>query len=425
MKSDYRTFEYQVNTYVLFYEVGINILKQGGLLGYITPATYSTQYYYKNLRNLIQQYTIVTLSRYNYEVFPDANIGDTISIVIDKNDNRRKKITVSLCKAENDSNDYIVDYDDFIQSDGTYNFNFGNLNFNKYSVETIPLEQISNVIVGIKAYQTGKGEPKQTKEIVEGKIFTADYKKDATYIQCVNGKDFYRYTFLTEPSMFLSYGKWLAEPRETAPFFDDEKIIIRQTADCIIATIDNERRINLNNVYNVGLLNKQYSLKYLLVILNSKLMKYLYQNRVQENGRVFPEVKKVILGQIPIKAIDLPDQQPFIALADKMLDLHKTLQEKKSRFLRRISETYNLEKITQNLEIFYDLDFKAFNSELAKQKIKLSLVQKDELEDYFAVYKTECLSIKTEIENTDKEIDKIVYELYGLSEEDVKVVEGK
>jgi len=33
--------------------------------------------------------------------------------------------------------------------------------------------------------------------------------------------------------------------------------------------------------------------------------------------------------------------------------------------------------------------------------------------------------VKREIESTDKGIDRLVYELYGLSEEEVKVVEGK
>ena len=72
--------------------------------------------------------------------------------------------------------------------------------------------------------------------------------------------------------------------------------------------------------------------------------------------------------------------------------------------------------------MFYNLDFKAFNSELAKQKIKLSLVQKDELEDYFTDYKTECTALKNEIENTDKEIDRMVYALYNLNDEEIQTI---
>ena len=34
------------------------------------------------------------------------------------------------------------------------------------------------------------------------------------------------------------------------------------------------------------------------------------------------------------------------------------------------------------------------------------------------------LSIKSEIEKTDKKIDEEVYKLYGLSEEEIKIVES-
>ena len=115
----------------------------------------------------------------------------------------------------------------------------------------------------------------------------------------------------------------------------------------------------------------------------------------------------------------------IVALADKMLTLNADLQQKRSRFLRRLQENMPGIKINGALETFDNLDFAGFVAELKKQKIKLTLVQQDEWEEYFNQYKTECQSLKTQIANTDKEIDKKVYELYGLTEEEIKVVEGK
>jgi len=40
------------------------------------------------------------------------------------------------------------------------------------------------------------------------------------------------------------------------------------------------------------------------------------------------------------------------------------------------------------------------------------------------IKKTEAQILKTEIDKTDKEIDQMVYELYGLSEDEIKIVEG-
>jgi hypothetical protein len=36
----------------------------------------------------------------------------------------------------------------------------------------------------------------------------------------------------------------------------------------------------------------------------------------------------------------------------------------------------------------------------------------------------EVKRVKREVESTDKAIDRLVYELYGLTDDDVKVVEG-
>jgi hypothetical protein len=33
--------------------------------------------------------------------------------------------------------------------------------------------------------------------------------------------------------------------------------------------------------------------------------------------------------------------------------------------------------------------------------------------------------VKREIESTDRQIDQLVYELYGLSPDEIKIVEGK
>ena len=424
LETRFDTFEYQVNTYVVFYERGLNLLKEYGILGYITPATFTTQYYYKKLRNFIQNYKMLNISRYMYEVFPDANIGDTISLILRNDTNNKESIDLSVYQSVNDRMDIIVEYQMFINNDGTYNFSNTNFQLNKLYINTLPLDEIANVIVGIKAYQKGKGIPKQTDEVVKNKIYTSNYRVDDSFIQCVNGRDFYRYTFLMEPEMYLSYGLWLAEPRNSAPFFDDEKIILRQTADCLIATLDTHKRINLNNVYNVGLLNNNYSLKYILAILNSKLMEYLYRNIVQENGRVFPEVKKAVLGKIPIKNMQFAEQQLFVQSVDDILAINEKLRSKRTRFLRRLSENIEGIKVTSSLSTFDQLEFADFLKELKKQKITLKLSQQDEWEDYFNDYRSACRQLSEQITEIDKEIDLRVYKLYGLTYDEVLIVDA-
>lgn len=105
-----------------------------------------------------------------------------------------------------------------------------------------------------------------------------------------------------------------------------------------------------------------------------------------------------------------------------MLSLHKDLQEKRSRFLRRLSENLEGVKITTALQTFDKLTFAEFVAELKKQKIKLTLVQQDEWEEYFKQYAEACQAIAQQISDTDGDIDTRVFELYGLTPEEREVV---
>ena len=89
-----------------------------------------------------------------------------------------------------------------------------------------------------------------------------------------------------------------------------------------------------------------------------------------------------------------------------------------------MQENFDGVKVTNSLETFDSLQFTDFLKELKKQKIKLTLPQQDEWEDYFGQYKSECNSLSEQIAETGRKIDGMVYELYGLTEEEIKVVEG-
>ena len=90
------------------------------------------------------------------------------------------------------------------------------------------------------------------------------------------------------------------------------------------------------------------------------------------------------------------------------------------RSCERKFENLNLNK---KLQDWYNLSYGDFIKELSKQKIKLTLSEEAEWADYFDQEKSKALEIQTKIASTDNEIDQMVYELYGLSEEEIKIVE--
>jgi len=107
-----------------------------------------------------------------------------------------------------------------------------------------------------------------------------------------------------------------------------------------------------------------------------------------------------------------------------ILGLNKKFLKNKIKFLNRMQDNFEIEKMSKKLNAFYDFDFKTFVAELKKKKINLSLVQQDEWEEYFTTYKTQINQLQAEIQQTDNEIDQMVYKLYDLTKEEIDIVEG-
>ncbi len=214
--------------------------------------------------------------------------------------------------------------------------------YEKIKKMSVTLGSISSVVCGLTPYRKGKGSPKQTEKIVKEKAFDATYKKNKSYRQYLMGKDFHRYKWQIQSTRFISYGDWLAEPRYAASFDEKEKIIVRQTADKIIAHLDTKQFLNLKNVHNIKIINDTYSYKLLLGILNSKLLSWWYKILVPEQNRVFAEVKVVNLKKLPIlnyAKIMTPAQKAqhdrMVQLVDQMLAAQKQLHRSKNDSDRR------------------------------------------------------------------------------------------
>ena len=112
-----------------------------------------------------------------------------------------------------------------------------------------------------------------------------------------------------------------------------------------------------------------------------------------------------------------------------MLQLNKDFQTQSQKLSTYISTQYKLEKLSTKLSNWYELSFSDFIQELNKA-IKAAkgnpLTKKDEFEwmELFEENKKKALELKSQIDQTDKEIDRMVYELYGLTEEEIRIVEN-
>ena len=100
-----------------------------------------------------------------------------------------------------------------------------------------------------------------------------------------------------------------------------------------------------------------------------------------------------------------------------------------TRTTKYIKSQFNGLDFTKKLQNWHELDFGDFIKELNKaiKKVggdKLSKMDEMEWMEVFETKKAEAQTLKAEIDKTDAAIDAMVYELYGLSEEEIKIVEG-
>ncbi|MCP5103162.1 MAG: hypothetical protein GY950_07280 [bacterium] len=113
----------------------------------------------------------------------------------------------------------------------------------------------------------------------------------------------------------------------------------------------------------------------------------------------------------------------FIEKVDFMLAENNRLHKTADGFIRLFQSKWSNLNITGRISEWYKLSFDDFRKELEKQKIKLPLQEQAEWLQYFNEQKQKAMIIQSSIAKTDNEIDKMVYELYELTDEEIKIVE--
>lgn len=283
------------------------------------------------------------------------------------------------------------------------------------------LKDFAKIGRGVGVYHKRVGH---TKEIIANDPYQSNTKKDETFVPYLRGKNIGFYSFDWNDDSFISYGNWLAEPREI-DFFEGDRIVLRQipSKNKLLVTFLNEGFIIDQSVFIARFIENVLAPKYILSILGSTLMSFYFKNKYSEFDDLFPKVKLQHFKDFPILKIENELQVAYIDKVDLLLNINKQFQEQSQKFQRTIQRKFEIETLPKKLQDWYLLSYADFVKELAKLKIKLTLSQEAEWEDYFIPEAKKMLDIKNEINATDKAIDKMVYELYGLTPEEIEIVE--
>jgi hypothetical protein len=211
--------------------------------------------------------------------------------------------------------------------------------------------------------------------------------------------------------------------------FNQELILLPRTVLKIRAILSKSKIHILDRIYYILLEKNEIDIKTILIILNSKITTFYYDYFYGSTkiGGGYIDLKGTQIANLPIPKLESLEQQiPFIQIADKILELNKNLQETKQNFINELK----LEKLTKKLQNFEELTFEEFITEYTKAlKLKFAdkLAERNFKQEWQAIFendKTMACTLKEQIEQTDKEIDKMVYELYGLNDDEIVIVEN-
>ena len=350
--------------YKLFFAHCFNISGYNSIVTLITPNTYISQPRYKDIRQLLIEKCFLKI----------VNLGENVFEAI---------VPTSITIMQNS------DANDFEYIDCTKDASFSGLNKMETTTVTIKniksnqdLDLISNINLkeglvcfddvlfirdaGIQYHRSNIGLKNKGGNNLYERIFSDDSERFAICKPTWYGKLINRYFInqYTDEFFDLNY-KASLNSNETVSFSKESfekspKLIWRQTADRIRATIDYEQRWFRNTIQCAYLREEyehKYSYLYLLGLFNSEYIRYSYNKIVRENGRVFPQVKLTHLKKLPF-----------------VLNVNTELQ-------------YEIESLVQ-----------------------IILKKKANNESADTLYE-------------EKEIDKLIYKTYGLSESEIKIIE--
>ena len=413
----------ELETYVHFIDLIINrlIKSENGLMSLITPNTWYYLDKYIDLRRFLLDKNIVELIELEKNIFEDAPDIVPAIFTIQNNAIQNKIITHSLKKGivpkflidNNIMESNIIDSNDYKKFDDlTFNLKLTKSKvklLEKIRKDSKPLKTSYNVRYGIK---TGNNN-KYLSKINEG---------SENWKLCVSSASGVKRYSLNWEGDFLNFGNHLAGFSNNS--FERKKILIQYIRKLsmerrIVSALDKDGKYYpLNNFSFVEEISEENSVEYVQGILNSNLMNFYFKNiHIDYN------IKPKYIEKLPLKFENIL-KKSIENKVNSIITNSILLSETSTKFQRTLQRKFEGLEINKKLESWYELTFAEFVKELGKKKIKLSLSEEAEWEDYFLQEQQKALALKQQITTTDQEIDKMVYELYGLTDEEISIVEN-
>ncbi len=361
-QKNYKTCKNKSDLYSFFLEKAVLLSKKDSFkFGYIVPHTWTATESFEPLRKiLIDNDYIESITVLGFNVFKKV-IVSTLIVICSPGNHSIRVLNNKFNEKFKISTKTLLANNYHIDLD--WNQNRQAL-LDKLKLKTIPLENIIQFSRGIKTSND--------------KRFISTIQKNSDYKRIFRGRNIKAYQ-LNWNGEYIWYRPDLMKQKvgclpHSKEFFEAPQKLITQRVNSsmqLLVAYDNEKNyfLDTTNVSRYDSWDKKHSFKYICAVLNSKLINYWYCNNYK-----MPTIGLYELHSIPFKQVDFK------------INLEKSLHDKLVHLVDQMLES----------------------------KKKLQEVKTESEKNYL---ENKCNTI-------DRQIDTIVYELYGLTEDEIKIVEG-
>ncbi|SFS45868.1 Eco57I restriction-modification methylase domain-containing protein [Lutibacter maritimus] len=432
LKSNFATAKGTVDLYIYFFEKGLDIISQKGILSYITPNRFLSASYGKALREmLVNQYEILGLIDYSDKrVFEDASTYPVISFLKKK---ERENYEVTTGGFDEVSKQIIEAKFDSKKLNVLEDYILGFLLNDKLIIT----EKIINQSESLE----NVGKINATSTASEADDYSKLITEDGQGYKLINTGTIDPYCTTWGISELTDKGRKLLKPflpKESTSIsenrhnlYSSPKIIIAKIGLKCEAFYDNKGEYSSINTNCIHSFSEDYLPEYVQCWINSKLYNYMFECffdglRMSGGYLLFsaPNLRNTYIKRIPIDR-----QNQFIQLSEDLQKKNTDFIIMLSRFSTFFSNSIEIEKLTRKLENWHELDFGDFIKELNKAIKKAGgtpLTKKDEFEwlELFEDNKKKAQELQTQITQTEKAIDQMVYKLYNLTPDEIEIIEN-
>jgi len=372
LRRHYVAADFKIELFHLFLQRAVSLVKPGGFQSYIVPTTVLNNVYAESLRAwILNKCCIEQICVARGRVFADADVHT--SVLVFRLEPEARKRNQNFVQTTAELGQEFANKPSF--SGRTSQPTFAELPGCVWNI--LVNEQNKSLITRLtKDFSSLKKVAAINRGLITGdrdKYF-ANEKKTKDHVPIIAGSDVQRY-FTRQPSEFVLFKR----PKTSGGCWDKEvhfaphKLVVRQICESPTASIVKTPLAVTGNIFTVRGASLENEL-FLLGIINSRLMEFFWKTMFADFKDSFPQVTIFSLEQIPIRVLDV-SKPADKARHDKLVALVEQM--------------------------------------LAAQP-QLARAQSDKDKEFYA---HKCAAL-------DRQIDALVYELYGLTADEIKIVEG-